>query len=405
MSDKIVNVNDWKYTTLQYLYDMRESECASYEKNRKAITERKNALEDEIERYANKMLQELNKPWMKLNETITKQEKQLLQSDLTLERTFILPTNQVPQFSDGNLSEECISKIFGSLVNRSYISEEIELSKIKSYDTDVLYTNPICPINDQTLLIGCAADKVLKQVTMVKKCKEINALQEIKVSSIIAQSSGKVILSESNDTFLKLLVSDGSLQQFVDFNPLIPKGIFITDENEVFVGLREKTTNPFVIDRYSERQVRHLDSHSRTRHIYEFDENQKRLFTVPSRIIASNLNIHVIDTEDEDNGRIITLDFPGNVQWIYNGHAFSKYAFCPNDFALSPQGYLVVTDTYNDALHFLNNQGDILLYKTLSIFGISLPCSVAIDFKSQLWVGTGRDKTKCAKVHVLSMFK
>ncbi|CAC5407828.1 unnamed protein product [Mytilus coruscus] len=384
MSDKIVNVNDWKYTTLQYLFDMRESECASYEKARKAITERKSALEDEIERYANKMLQELNKPWMKLNETITKQEKQLHQSDLTLEKTFILPTNQVPQFSNGNLSEESISKMFGSLVNRSNISEEIELSKIKSYDTDVLYTNPICPINDQTLLIGCAAEKVLKQVTMGKKCKEINALQEVQVSSIIAQSSGK---------------------QFVDFNPLIPKGIFITDKNEVFVGLREKTTNPFVIDRYSERQVRHLDSHSRTRHIYEFDENQKRLFTVPSRIIASNLNIHVIDTEDEDNGRIITLDFPGNVKWIYNGHAFSKYAFCPNDFALSPQGYLVVTDTYNDALHFLNNQGDILLYKSLSIFGISLPCSVAMDFKSQLWVGTGRNKTKCAKVHVLSMFK
>ncbi|CAG2218012.1 unnamed protein product [Mytilus edulis] len=403
MSDKITNVNDWKYTTLQYLFDMRESECANYEKTRKAITERKMALEDAIERYANKMIQELNKPWMKINETINKQEKQLHHTDIPLERTFILPTNKVPQFSDGNLSEECISKMFGSLVNRSDRSEEIQLSKIKSYDTDFLYINPVYPINDQTLLIGCAADKVLKQVAVEKKFKEINALQEVQVSSIVSSSLGKVILSESNDTFLKLLESDGKLQQFVDFNPLIPKGIFITDENEIFVGLREKTKNPFVIDRYSERQVRHLDSHSRTRHIYEFDENQKRLFTVPSRIIASNLNIHVLDTKDEDNGRIITLDFPGSVKWVYNGHAFSKFAFCPNDFALSPQGYLVVTDTYNDALHFLNDQGDILLYKSLSIFGISLPCSVAMDFKSQLWVGTGRDKTKCAKVHVLSV--
>ncbi|XP_063417899.1 uncharacterized protein LOC134700438 [Mytilus trossulus] len=403
MSDKIVNVNDWKYSTLQYLFDIRKSECANYEKARKAIMEHKKALEDEIDKYANKMLEELNKPWMKINETITKQEKQLHQRDIPLERTFILPINKLPQFSDGKLLEECISKMFGSLVNRSDRGEEIELAKIKSYDTDLLYINPICPINDKTLLIGCAADKVLKLVAMENKFKEINALNEVQVSSIVSSWSGKVILSESNDTFLKLLDSDGSLQQLVDFNPLIPKGVFITDENEIFVGLREKTRNPFVLDRYSERQVRHLDSHSRTRHIYEFDENQKRLFTVPSRIIANNLNFHVLDTEKEDNGRIITLDFPGRVKWIYNGHAFSKFAFCPNDFALSPQGYLVVTDTYNDALHFLNNQGDILLYKSLSIFGISLPCSVALDFKSQLWVGTGRDNTKCAKVHVLSM--
>lgn len=76
--------------------------------------------------------------------------------------------------------------------------------------------------------------------------------------------------------------------------------------------------------------------------------------------------------------------------------------FCPNDLVISPSGFLIMSDTYNNAVHFLSPDGDILLYEVLTRHGISLPCGVGIDFKGRLWIGTYRGKEK-SKIHILSI--
>lgn len=399
----------WNSEALVYLRDLRKSELTVYEEVRGDILNYKKHINNKVDIYVELLIQQLTTSWMTLNENFTKQEKLLLkEKDTSSKEPFediaILPKEKLPKFIAGRLSECTLLEIFGKLDVQSPI--DIEIKILESFETDLSYINPLCPINDRISFMGCAVDKTIRKTSVYPKLKEIKNNKQVEICSIVAFSSGELLMSCSNDSRLKLIELDGSIQLLYDFEPLIPKGVCIKDDKEILVGLREITDRPFMINHNSERQVRWLDSHGRTRSIYEFDNKHSRLFTVPTRIAASTSDTFVLDMKNEDNGRIVALNSKGNLKWIYNGCTFSQHKFCPNDLTLSLlSGLLIMPDTYNNALHFVNGKGELILYQRLNTFGINLPCSVATDYKGHLWVGTGKNKNKNAMIHLLSISK
>lgn len=399
----------WNSEALVYLRDLRKSELTVYEEVRGDILNYKKHINNKVDIYVELLIQQLTTSWMTLNENFTKQEKLLLkEKDTSSKEPFediaILPKEKLPKFIAGRLSECTLLEIFGKLDVQSPI--DIEIKILESFETDLSYINPLCPINDRVSFMGCAVDKTIRKTSVYPKLKEIKNNKQVEICSIVAFSSGELLMSCSNDSRLKLIELDGSIQLLYDFEPLIPKGVCIKDDKEILVGLREITDRPFMINHNSERQVRWLDSHGRTRSIYEFDYKHSRLFTVPTRIAASTSDTFVLDMKNEDNGRIVALNSKGNLKWIYNGCTFSQHKFCPNDLTLSLlSGLLIMPDTYNNALHFVNGKGELILYQRLNTFGINLPCSVAMDYKGHLWVGTGKNKNKNAMIHLLSISK
>lgn len=397
----------WNSEALVYLRDLRKSELTVYEEVRGDILNYKKHINNKVDIYVELLIQQLTTSWMTLNENFTKQEKLLLkEKDTSSKEPFediaILPKEKLPKFIAGRLSECTLLEIFGNLDVQSPI--DIEIKILESFETDLSYINPLCPINDRISFMGCAVDKTIRKTSVYPKLKEIKNNKQVEICSIVAFSSGELLMSCSNDSRLKLIELDGSIQLLYDFEPLIPKGVCIKDDKEILVGLREITDRPFMINHNSERQVRWLDSHGRTRSIYEFDYKHSRLFTVPTRIAASTSDTFVLDMKNEDNGRIVALNSKGNLKWIYNGCTFSQHKFCPNDLTLSLlSGLLIMPDTYNNALHFVNGKGELILYQRLNTFGINLPCSVAMDYKGHLWVGTGKNKNKNAMIHLLSI--
>lgn len=399
----------WNSEALVYLRDLRKSELTVYEEVRGDILNYKKHINNKVDIYVELLIQQLTTSWMTLNENFTKQEKLLLkEKDTSSKEPFediaILPKEKLPKFIAGRLSECTLLEIFGKLDVQSPI--DIEIKILESFETDLSYINPLCPINDRISFMGCAIDKTIRKTSVYPKLKEIKNNKQVEICSIVAFSSGELLMSCSNDSRLKLIELDGSIQLLYDFEPLIPKGVCIKDDKEILVGLREITDRPFMINHNSERQVRWLDSHGRTRSIYEFDYKHSRLFTVPTRIAASTSDTFVLDMKNEDNGRIVALNSKGNLKWIYNGCTFSQHKFCPNDLTLSLlSGLLIMPDTYNNALHFVNGKGELILYQRLNTFGINLPCSVAMDYKGHLWVGTGKNRNQNAMIHLLSISK
>jgi hypothetical protein len=59
----------------------------------------------------------------------------------------ILPKDKMPQFIAGRLSECTLLEIFGKLDVQSPI--DIEIKILESFETDLSYINPLCPINDR----------------------------------------------------------------------------------------------------------------------------------------------------------------------------------------------------------------------------------------------------------------
>lgn len=396
----------WNSEALVYLRDLRKSELTVYEEVRAEILNYKKHINNKVDIYVELLMQQLTTSWMTLNDNFTKQEKILLKekdnsAKEPSEDIAILPKEKMPQFIAGRLSECTLLEIFGKLDVQSPI--DIEIKILESFETDLSYINPLCPINDRIAYMGCAVDKTIRKASLYPKLKEIENNKQVEICSIVPFSSGELLMSSTNDSSLKLIALDGSIQSLYDFEHLIPKGVCIKDDQEILVGLREVTDRPFNINHNSERQVRRLDSHGRTRSIYEFDYKHSRLFTVPTRIAASTSDTFVLDMKNEDNGRIVALNPTGNLKWIYSGCTSSQYKFCPNDVTLSSSGLLIMPDTYNNALHFVNGKGELILYQKLNTFGINLPCSVAMDYKGRLWVGTGKNKNKNAMIHLLSI--
>ncbi|CAC5407823.1 unnamed protein product [Mytilus coruscus] len=399
--------------SLDFIKNMRETEFDNYKRVIERIKQRQKQLDEMIQNYAFSLLQQVNKRWTDTNETLTvyerkiqtkSKERRLADSNLAKLNSYIRPTETMLEFQEGSMCTISISDHFGSL--KTAKCYKIELKKQHSFKTELSYINPICPIDDVTVLLGCAVDKTIDYAQLDSTFSNTKCFQKLDVCSMALLRSGELIFSSSdNETAVKLLTKDGSIEIFQDFEPLIPKGLYISNQNETFIGLREDTSTPFLINEFSTRQVRKLDHFGRTRRIYEFDAKKNKLFSVPSRISTDGSSIYVVDTIDNQHGRIVALDETGMVRWIYKGYELSEIRFCPNDITVTTRQIIILTDTFNDALHFISTDGSVLLYQTLTPFGIHLPCSVSMDFRERLWVGCSKNGLNKAQCHIFSIYQ
>lgn len=397
---------------LDFIENLRKTECANYERLVTNIRRRQKQLEEMLQTYSALLCQEANKKWMEISQILSTYERQLRtycnkqQSTDSISCELncnVLPIEKMSRFQDGNLSRKSIADSFGCIKENCCV--DVELHKLHSFDTKLSYINPVCAVNDSTALLGCAVDNTIEYASVGSTETHLKSYQKIDVCSIAILRSGCLIFSSStNDTTVKILAVDGSVEILHDFQPLIPKGLCISNEGGILVGLREKTTAPFLVNKLSIRQVRKLDNFGRTSRIYELDSEKNKLFTVPSRVSTDGNIIYVVDTIDNEHGRIVALYETGMLRWFYKGYELSNNMFCPNDITVTTRGIIITTDTFNDALHFISTDGSVLLYQTLNSFGMHLPCSVSMDIRERLWVGCGKKGLKKAQCHILSIY-
>ncbi|XP_063436085.1 uncharacterized protein LOC134717483 [Mytilus trossulus] len=398
--------------TLEFIKNLRKIECTNYEELVTNIKRRQNQLEEMLQNYASLLCQEANRKWMEISQILSTYERRLRTYSNQQQSTdsmscelncSVLPIEKMPRFQDGSMSRKSISDSFGSIKRTTCF--DVELQKLHSFDTILSYINPVCAVNDSTALLGCAVDNTIAYASVGSTETHLKSYQKIDVCSIaILRSGGLIFSSSTNDTTVKILTGDGLIETYHDFQPLIPKGLCISNEGGILVGLREKTTDPFCVNKLSIRQVRKLDNFGRTSRIYELDVEKKKLFTVPSRISTDGNIIYVVDTIDNEHGQIVALYETGMLRWVYEGYELSQNMFCPNDITVTSRGIIITTDTFNDALHFISTDGSVLLYQTLNSFGMYLPCSVSMDFRERLWVGCGKKGSKKAQCHILSIY-
>ncbi|XP_052096718.1 uncharacterized protein LOC127731912 [Mytilus californianus] len=182
-------------------------------------------------------------------------------------------------------------------------------------------------------------------------------------------------------------------------------GIHVSTNDQILVGLVEShgLTSP---TRYSVRRVVVMNQDGFIQHTYEYDSNSQRLFSWPRRITTHNDNIFVVDlTNKKLVGRVVVLDYEGEIQWTYTGCNSinsNQSKFTPQDIAVSPNGRIVVSDRDNNAVHVLSPTGEVIEYKELKTFGIDIHFSVCINQYDDLWIGcnTMTDKNKAKIFHL-----
>jgi hypothetical protein len=75
---------------------------------------------------------------------------------------------------------------------------------------------------------------------------------------------------------VKRISNNGKIEPFIDVSPLIARGIHVTNENEILLGVRDNG-DPYLTTDNSCRKIIVFDSDGNEKQSYEFDRNNQRL--------------------------------------------------------------------------------------------------------------------------------
>ncbi|VDI74440.1 Hypothetical predicted protein [Mytilus galloprovincialis] len=302
-------------------------------------------------------------------------------------------------FVKGHKNEFDSKNVFGSLA---------EIEVIKSYKTDFPVVQKIVP-EGSDLWISCSKDEtqILKKTNIGEDLHTITNITNIEIYDMAAAKNSDIILNLKKTNKLEILSSaTGERQVFFEFVDMRPLGIHVTSTDEVLVGVREITNKNYELTKNSKRQILVLSLEGVQKYVYEYDINNKRLFTYIWRITSTKEgDICVIDQLScHYTGNVLMINREDQLKWTYTGNLRSK-VFRPIDIVATNVGNIIVSDIDNHYLHILSGVDGVLLTHVVTTgIDIVLPGSLVIDNKNTLWVGCSRFKGHAdgAEMHALS---
>jgi hypothetical protein len=283
--------------------------------------------------------------------------------------------NQIPSeikyFIPGKVTVNDIPNLFGSLQKMKI--PQVHFEVVNSYTTDLSGIDNIITVHDKSTWVNDYNKQVIRQINIDNDNITTTTQISCKIYDMTLTSNNDILLSVYNSSDLKLLTKSGKIKPFLSVSPLTPKGIHVTSDN-IIVGVRE-FGDPFPLTDKSTRALLIFGMDGKQQHIYQYDSNKHRLFTLPHRITTNNnKDIVVVDRTSVVTGRVVVVGWEGSLRWTYTGHSKINVTtqFNPTNVVTTTAGHIIVCDCRTHALHVLSEQGDILTCKVMEDTGIEL---------------------------------
>lgn len=288
------------------------------------------------------------------------------------------------------LSKETIGETFGRLSEIATPSV-VNLELLKQFSSNISCVDKMAIANDG--LSWISAFEYGKDTSYLLKTKLHTALNKahkinVNVFDMAVFMDKDLLVSVHMTSEVKRISNNGKIEPFIDVSPLIARGIHVTNENEILLGVRDNG-DPYLTTDNSCRKIIVFDSDGNEKQSYEFDKNNQRLFTIPRRITTTlHGDIVVSNSTVKDEGRVLAFGRRGDIRWEYKGDNVKlEVPFDPDDMVSTPTGLIVVSDERNHILFILSPVGDLLTYKDLKVWKIYRPRAVAVDDDGHLWIG------------------
>jgi hypothetical protein len=417
-------ISETKYESLfdETITKIKEREQKLIDSIRKHSQERQNEIESERKSMKNKF-SEIRKQTDQAEKTIIHHQDESMAALISTQGSTIFATaakfkkmvsnlnfNPIPSeikcFIPEKETVNDIPNLFGSLQKMKIpqVQSDIDFEVVNSYTTNLSRIDNIFTVDDKSTWVNDYNKQVIRQINIdndnITTTKEISSV----ISNMTLTSNNDILLSVYNSSDLKLLTKSGKIKPFLSVSPLTPKGIHVTSDN-IIVGVRE-FGDPFPLTDKSTRALLIFGMDGKQQHIYQYDSNKHRLFTLPHRITTNNnKDIVVVDRTSVVTGRVVVVGWEGSLRWTYTGHSKINVTtqFNPTNVVTTTAGHIIVCDCRTHALHVLSEQGDILTCKVMEDTGIKYPYSLNIDMRGQLWVGCYTDEESGAKIHKVNL--
>ncbi|XP_063405896.1 uncharacterized protein LOC134689857 [Mytilus trossulus] len=404
---------------------------SKYEKTKQDILSRENFLKKVVEQKSHNLLQELDKTWKPAEQNINSEYERLKSIAIDLEKSRNTTKEalesqdatsamlkfastiklQIPDVSDDATTTkymefkrnddviDVLTESFGKLVSMDFVP-------LKTFTLD-LPTTSLVKMNSESFFVNSRSGRVLKQIQINDQDSDFQKLEtdllvDIKVYSFDIMEENIFYISVFDDT--KVMITTPNTEEmktFVDLSPFVPRGIRITKDNEIMVGMRtpgklnaEPKLNSDILGK-----IAIFNSMGQENISFQIDETFK--LTSPSVILDNTDNsICLIDLKSSFSGRIVNFKRTGDLNWTYTGCPvlnISLNPFYPSDMVSSNSGLIVIVDTCKlssvdvhkmSALHVLTPEGGLLLTKLAVDIGIMniMQCAV-FDKNENLWIG------------------
>ncbi|CAC5393189.1 unnamed protein product [Mytilus coruscus] len=319
------------------------------------------------------------------------------------------------KYLERSTSEETVSALFGSMYVLD-VPYTMDITIDRSLTTNFSNIENLVVSDGETAWVSTFENNEAS-VQKMHLTEMFGTLKQLTVHAfdMAFTENNDLLISIQSTSEIMRVSFNCELESLLDVSPLIVKAIHVTKNGDFYVGVRE-SGDPFELTESSCRKILVYKSSdgkqsSLTSNVsYEYDQSKQRLFTSPCRIttISDGDVIIVGDWITHIEGRLVVLNRNGDLEWIYNGNSkinSDKSKFRPYDIVSSPEGYIVVADKNNHALHLLNGAGELIACKLLDEIGITLPKSLCFDFWGYLWIGcsTFTEDKSGAKIYAVKL--
>ncbi|KAK3082436.1 hypothetical protein FSP39_023498 [Pinctada imbricata] len=187
------------------------------------------------------------------------------------------------------------------------------------------------------------------------------------------------MLVTCSDKKVRRVSVSGKVSTIIDTAPFDCMSVYVTTKQEIVVCMYGQGDKDHVA-------VYSPDGRSKLREIRGRDGQGKRLITIPYRMVQNGQDLFVVN----DSRNVVCVDEKDNVRWMYDGkQAKLEKSFYPIGICVDKYNNLLVTDFYNDCVHYIEKEGG-LKKVTLTQEQAGLRCHWGIcvdDVTGHVWVG------------------
>ncbi|XP_063402141.1 uncharacterized protein LOC134686399 [Mytilus trossulus] len=392
------------------------------EEEKQRIIDNDKELKDKITQQTDHLLQELENQWEDTRGEI-KQLKQKTERNIVAinSRVQLIDMKQTCNDIDTICELENDTKVFQSNIDHSYLqlplegkkfrkeifdeiqienivsalekvklSDVIDFSVLGSFDTNTESIDCISVNEDDTIWTNFN-NNLLRKYKMDLE-KGINMLEKkpIAVNDIAMTNSGDLLLAVVKDHCIKTLNKSGTIKDFYNYKtgllrtPIHATAVHVQKNGNVLVGFKEDNPRKETI-----QKIFVLTPNGRKERQLELaNENRESLCTLVYRLTTNNNNddIIIVDQISINEGQIVAIDKSNQLKWCYTGNTAGELqnTFSPRGLVTTSQNNFIVCDERNNALHVLNENGQVLLYKDKGSFEIESPYAIAINNKGHI---------------------
>ncbi|XP_061177792.1 uncharacterized protein LOC133186579 [Saccostrea echinata] len=173
------------------------------------------------------------------------------------------------------------------------------------------------------------------------------------------------------------IVRDGKTETLVTIpRGWYPRGVCCTRTGDILVSICTTDHKNKIVQYQGQRVTQEIDKDEQGDPIYQ--RGEYGMFVVENNngdIVVSDINAKAV----------VVVDRTGKVRFRYNKPPGGKKSFCPCQIVTDSMGHIIVADEFNDCLHIIDQNGQLL--RCVDNCGLERPTGLSVDSEGRLWVG------------------